>query len=365
MGMGCAMRDTTAQALKGRKVLVTGASGFIGRRLVAALAAAGAEVTAPARNRHSAAALAGLGVRVVTGEMADARAMAAAVDGQEVIFNLAYDFRASAQANLAGLDGLLTAAERLGRARIIHTSSIVVYDDWPGGALTETAPMERPGGSPYRRAKIAMERRLMAGSRPAAIMQPTIVYGPGSTLWTDGFAEALLTGAVVLPEPEGLCQGVFVDDVVQGLMRAAALPDLGRERFILNGPAPFAWSALIGGYRDILGAGEVRFRPAAELAPAHGHAQTAEDAAPSAAARISRVARRILGHQRFEALVRAARRRLKRGGEMRPDAHLFELFVARGSCPADMAQRRLGYAPAFGLSDGLAACADHLHRLRR
>ncbi|MFP3380520.1 hypothetical protein SB767_29820, partial [Bacillus sp. SIMBA_069] len=96
-----------------------------------------------------------------------------------------------------------------------------VYDDWPKGSVSESAPMDRPGGSPYRRAKIAMERRLMAGKLPAAILQPTIVWGAGSSLWTDGFAEALLAGAVLVPEPEGLCQGVYVEDVVQACLRAA------------------------------------------------------------------------------------------------------------------------------------------------
>src|SRR5690606_39281896 len=82
---------------------------------------------------------------------------------------------------------------------------------------------------------------------------PTIVYGPGSALWTDGFATALLGGGVVLPEPAGLCNGVFVEDVVQACLKAATLPDLGRERFVISGPAPFPWSALLQGYVRALG----------------------------------------------------------------------------------------------------------------
>jgi len=351
--------------LRGRKVLVTGATGFIGRRLVAALVAANATVTALGRIRQGAVAL-GPQVRFLTGSLSDPDSMATAVAGQDVIFNLAYDFRQSAAANVAAFETLLRAAEAEGRARLIHTSSIVVYDAWPGGALTEASLMARPGGSPYRRAKIAIEARAMASRLPVAILQPTIVWGPGSSLWTDGFAEALLAGGVVIPDPEGICQGVYVEDVVQACLRAATLPDLGHERFIINGAEPFAWSALIGGYSTILGRGTVSFAPAATLAPAVAHGDAPDDPAldrPSLAARISALGRRAIGHQRFEALVRALRRRLSRGKAMRPDAHLFELMVARGDCPPDLARTRLGYRPGYDLNAGLAACRDHLRRL--
>lgn len=358
-----------AQELLSRKVLVTGGSGFIGRRLVAALVQAGAEVTALGRTRHSAAALSGVPVRFVQGSLADAAAVRAAVAGQDIIFNLAYDFRQSAAANVAAFETLVSAAEAEGRVRIVHASSIVVYDGWPGGTISESSSMDRPGGSPYRRAKIAMERRLMAGTRPAAILQPTIVWGAGSSLWTDGFTEALLAGGVLVPEPEGLCQGVYVADVVQACLRAATLPDLGQERFIVNGSEPFPWSALLKGYARHLGRGAVRFTPASDLAPSVAHSQMTAadegDAAPSLAARISALGRGMLGHQRFEALVRLARRRLKGAGEMRPDAHLFELMVARGACPPDRARDRLGYSPAFDLAAGLADLAPYLRGLAR
>ena len=114
----------------------------------------------------------------------------------------------------------------------------MVYDGWPGEDLDEAGTMQRPGGSPYRQAKIRMEAQLMAGPVPAAILQPTLVYGPGSALWTDHLADTLAHGTQVLPEPEGLCNGVFVDDVVQAMFRAATMKDLGRERFIISGPDP-------------------------------------------------------------------------------------------------------------------------------
>ena len=349
------------ELLEGRRVLVTGATGFIGRRLTAALGAAKAEVTVLARSRSGLSALPP-GVRAEIGAME--RASAETLKGVEVLFNLAYDVRAPAAANLAAFDRLLAAAAAARVGRIVHLSSIVVHDAWPGGDCTEDGGMDRPGGGPYRQAKIAMERRLMAGPLPAAILQPTIVYGPGSSLWTDAFAEALLAGGVILPEPEGLCNGVYVDDVAQACLKAAVLPGLGRERFIVSGPEPFRWSDLLSGYAAILGRGEVRRLPAAELERALGPKPDENgDGSPSAAARVSALARRLIGHRRFEALVRAAKRRLSRGGMLHPNHHLLEEYRGAGICRIDHARTRLGYRPAFDLQRGLAATSDHLRLL--
>ncbi len=351
-------------AMAGVAVFVTGATGFIGRRLVAALHDAGAEVTVLTRSRAGLAELPP-GIRAEIGGMDDAGLLARALAGQAVLFNLAYDVRASAAENLAAFDRLMEAARKAGVGRVVHTSSIVVYDAWPDLDCDEGGSMDRPGGSPYRQAKIAMEQRLLSGPLPAAILQPTIVYGPGSALWTDGFAEALLAGGVVLPEPEGLCNGVFVDDVVQACLRAAVLSDLGRERFVISGPEPFAWSALLDGYAAILGQGTVRRVPLAEIERTLGpKADESAGHGPSLAARISAVARRLIGHKRFEALVRALKRRLSKAGELYPNHHLLEEYSGRGVCRIGHAQSRLGYAPAYDLERGLAATAEHLRAMK-
>ncbi|MGB5838039.1 MAG: NAD-dependent epimerase/dehydratase family protein [Albidovulum sp.] len=354
------------EALTGRKVFVTGATGFIGRRLVTSLLDTGAEVTVLLRSRAGAKDLPD-GVRTVIADMADGTALTQHLTEQDILFNLAYDVRASASTNLASFDTLLASAAAAGIGRIVHTSSIVVYDGWPNDDLTEGSSMDLPGGSPYRQAKIAMEKRLLAAPMAAAILQPTIVYGPGSSLWTDGFATALAEGGVVLPTPEGVCNGVFVDDVVQACLRAATLPDLGRERFIISGPDTFPWSALLQGYAAIMGQGEVKHVPVAELTAGLGPKpqEGATDAGPSLAARISSVARKLIGHKRFEALVRSIKSRLSKGGMLMPNHHLLEEYCGKGLCRIDHAKSRLGYAPAFDLERGLDASADHLKKLLR
>ncbi|MCA8879688.1 MAG: NAD-dependent epimerase/dehydratase family protein [Rhodobacteraceae bacterium] len=355
------METSGLDGFSGRRVLVTGASGFIGRRVVPALRAAGAKVTVLSRSR-SGSALADA-VDSVAGDLGRRGDVDRALAGQDVLVHLAYDVRATAAQNLADFETLLAAAGAAHLARVVHASSIVVYDGWPGADLDESCPMIRPGGSPYRRAKIAMEQRLIASGLPVTILQPTLVYGPGSTLWTDTFAEWLAAGAVVLPEPEGRCNAVYVDDVAQALVRAAAQDGSGQARFIISGVSPVSWSDLLTGYAGILGRGSIRHEAMAALAARVGPAPDPETAipdAPSKAARLSALARGVLGRERVEGLVHAVKRRMAPQGDHYPDRFLLDLFAARGVCRIDRAREMLGYAPAFGLAEGLAATAPYL-----
>ena len=345
--------------------MVTGASGFIGRRLVKALADAGAEVTALSRTGFGAADLGSGSVKTVTGSLNKPADLPEILRGQNVVFHLAYDVRASAAENLSAFENLYNAAIKSGVGRFVHTSSIVVYDGWPDRDLDEKSPMDRPGGSPYRRAKIDMERQLMNGPLPAAILQPTIVYGPGSAQWTDALASNIAAGGIVLPTPVGDCNGVFVNDVVQALIRAAVLPDLDRERFIISGPSSFSWSQLLEGYAKIIGTGNVEYRPLDELSERIGPKpdESADDDAPSAMAKISAIGRRVLGRERFENLVRLARQRLAKDGLTYPGHHLLEEYSATGTCQIDHARKRLGYRPEFDLEKGLAASEQHIRSM--
>lgn len=353
--------EDLARALSGVPVVVTGASGFIGHRLTLLLAGAGARVTVLMRARHEAAALRVLGVTVVPCDLAAGQVPVAALAGCAVLFHFAYDMRASGADNLRGFDALLAAAGAAGVGRIVHASSAVVYDGWPDGRLSEASASAAAGGGGYRQAKIAMERRLMAGAIPAVIVQPTIVYGPGSALWTDRPIAQLQAGGIVLPDPPGLCAAVHVDDVVQAAVRAAVLPDPGRERFLISGPDRMTWADFFAGYVRILGQGRVDLRalpppPPPQDGPASG---------PSLAARISAQARRVLGRRRFEALLAMAAGLRGAQGPALPDPGLHRLYAARPEIDMTAAQGRLGYIPTVDFSSGLATIADHLHLQHR
>ena len=359
------MNFTGSEKLQGQKVFVTGATGFLGGRLVPALLENGARVTTLLRSRHGTSDLEAKGTTVATAALGDRTAITEALRGHDILIHLAYDVRATAEKNLSDFAALIGAAEDAGIGRIVHTSSIVVYDGWPNEGLDETSPMQRPGGGPYRQAKIKMEKQLMAGPIPAAILQPTLIYGPGSALWTDQLTENLATGAQILPQPEGLCNAVFVDDVVQAILRAAALEDLGQERFVISGPEPVAWSDLLSGYSRIIGKGELPSGtlsgPLGPIGPRAGGAMRQAPRPSRQRPGSVRLAARCWGASGLKhwcgpskgACLRAMARPI-------PTGICWTFLPPRAGAASRRRKARLGYQPDYPLEKGLAATADYL-----
>ena len=239
---------------RGRSAVITGGTGFIGARLARKLALLGASVTIPTRDRSRGGAQIEPNIRLVSWNPADRASVAAAVAGADTLFNLAYDFRRSGDANMALYHVIADAAAKEGVQRFVHASSIAVYDGWPMEDLSEKSPCDGPG-HPYKMAKRAMERdlqlRVCMGEFDAAIIQPVNVYGPFSAMWTDAITDRIRAAGIVLPrEYEGLNNAVYVDDLVDAFVAAGDLPTGGAQRFIVAGPAPIPWKQIFSAYAE-------------------------------------------------------------------------------------------------------------------
>lgn len=343
----------------GQKVIVTGATGFIGRRLVAALQKTNADVTALVRSARSANALRSAGIGAEICKLEPGAALDRAVAGQDIVFHFAYDVRASGADNLAAFDALLEASKKAGVSRFIHASSIVVYDDWPAGLFDEASAASSAGGGDYRQAKIAMEQRLLDGDLPAAILRPTIVYGPGSSLWVDALRAQLRQGPVVLPDPVGTCPAVYVKDVVNGALAAAIVPELGQERFILTGPDQPTWQHYFEALAAQIGEGSVELRPKAELIAQIGTVSDQVDTSgPSLAAQVSAQLRQLIGHERFETIVSAIKSHVQPIGPVLPNPYMLNLYGATPHLSCEKTHARLGVRPVYDLQAGMAAIAQ-------
>lgn len=151
------------------RVLVTGASGLIGRRLTARLLRQGVSVTAFVRTPDALADLAGGGLTLARGVIEDGDALARAAAGCAAVVHLAnatgeVDEARVDAVNVGGTENVLAAARAAGVGRIVFTSTI-------------SAQRERLG--PYGRSKRAAEARVRAAGVPFVILRPSLVYGGG------------------------------------------------------------------------------------------------------------------------------------------------------------------------------------------
>jgi nucleoside-diphosphate-sugar epimerase len=234
-----------AYELRGKDILVTGATGFIGSRVALELAKSGARVRALVRNPAKAGGLADAGISTVIGDMAEPASLASAVRGCQAVFHFAgttNEFKPRAHFERVNLDGTRRLAEtalKEGIERFIHVSTVWVYGLKSGPGICETSPCA-PSGQAYADTKLEAEhavRRLIDDKGlPAIILQPSEVYGPGDPNWTERPIELIKSGRMILAGGgKGLIQPVFIDDLVRGVLAAAERGGLG-ETYILCGP---------------------------------------------------------------------------------------------------------------------------------
>ena len=333
-------------------ILVTGAGGFIGGRIVEVLHAAGlGPVRAGVRRWSTAAQVGRLPVDIVACDVQDLESLTAAMAGVGAVVHCAVG---TPKVNASGTRAVLAAARAAGVPRIVHLSTIDVYGR-ADGTYTEETPRKREGAA-YGDSKIAAEEAVeefrALGSK-VAVLRPTIVYGPGSASWTVEFAERLLAGTWLLAEDytSGLCNLVYVDDVAAAVLRALETPEPCNETFNVNGPEAITWSDYFH-----------RLNAALAMPPLPNVSRGRSQFAASAMAPVRASAKWVL--KKAPGLVMgvyqrsAWARRLMKGAEsaikQTPTSGEFRLYSIKAHFPIGKAERLIGYRPAFSVDDGIA-----------
>jgi uncharacterized protein YbjT (DUF2867 family) len=205
------------------KVLVTGATGFVGRALVPALVEAGYEVRAATRGVSRAASTAG--VEWVTCDVQQRSQVARAMAGMDAVFFLVHAMGSGAhdygRVERQGALELREAAAQAGVQRIVYLGGV--------------APAGQP--SEHLKSRLAVGEVLRAGSVPTIELRASMIIGNGSASWQIVRDLALRLPAMVLPSwtASRTCP-IALEDVVVALVRALQLPVSGSDWYDIPGP---------------------------------------------------------------------------------------------------------------------------------
>jgi dihydroflavonol-4-reductase len=217
--------------LPGNRVLVTGATGFLGHNLVTQLVAGGYPVRALVRETSDTRYLRELAVELCVGDVRDAATVNIAVDGCDYVvhaaglFRLWGEVREFERTNVEGTAYVLEAALRHGIQKLVHISTAAVAGNpQPGQVIDESTP-SRPVDA-YQRSKVDGEnlvRMFQQTARlPAVILRPGAFYGPwGRYAFNRLFFEDPLRGLLIQVHwGRRLTFPVFVPDVARVIVAA-------------------------------------------------------------------------------------------------------------------------------------------------
>jgi len=233
------------------RCLVTGATGFIGRRLVESLLAAGHEVGCTARATSRTDALRKLAVRIHSADVATGDGVAAAVVGYDVAYHLAGVTRGRTYAsfhrpNCLGVRHVVEACAAQTTPPVVVVASSLAAAG-PSGDRPHTPADESRPTSHYGRSKLAGESaaRAWAGRVPITIVRPPVVFGPGDPATLEWFRSIARFGLHVVPgfTPHRYSL-IYVDELTAFLQAAAArgtrlrADDLRRDELRSNDQRP-------------------------------------------------------------------------------------------------------------------------------
>lgn len=217
-----------------KRVLVTGATGFIGRHLVARCAQDGYVVRGLVRNASARDAVSSLH-EVAEGDVRDARAMKAAARDAEVVFHLAghahdissFEERVYREVNVDGTRNVLSGAVDAGVRVFVFFSSVKAMGERTRGCVDETAT-ETPETA-YGRTKLEAERLVFGSDWDTGMrvvcLRPPLVYGPGNKGNLLRMIAAIDAGLFLpLPDTGSLRSVVHVSNLVEAALMAANNP---------------------------------------------------------------------------------------------------------------------------------------------
>lgn len=294
-----------------RVCLITGATGFIGGRLVKRLTQDGYSVRCLARDGSDTSRLDTLNVEIALGDLTDAPSLARAVAGCNYVFHcgaLVTDWATTQEiirTNVGGTHSLLEAAAAASVKRFIHVSSTDVYG-YPGGVAIDESYASTRFRNWYSQTKRAAEAEVRHVEATRAldtvILRPATVYGPGSIDVIGEIARAIAAGHMLLIDRgranAGLC---FVENLIDAAALALSHDAAPGQAFNVSDGLAVSWKQLTDDLADGLSCSRacwsLPYRPAITIGflLEHGYRILRKSTGLSSPPLLSRQAVQVLG----------------------------------------------------------------------
>ncbi len=315
------------------RALVTGATGFVGARMVARLLGRHVSVRALVRHRLARGATPA-GLERVHGDVTQPESVRAAAAGCDVVFHCAWGGESLADArriNVEGTRHVLEAAAASGVRRLVHLSTMAVHGDALPAALSEDFPLVTAGDA-YGLSKAEGEQLAFELGRArgveVVVLRPTLVYGPAAPYWVVGYFDRVKREELALVDGgTGLANLLFVEDLVDAMLAAAEAPGAAGAACLVSGDHAVTWAEYIGHFARMCG------KP---LPPS----------LPLWRAKVEMQVLRVYG-------TLTQRPRRLQGMDVR-------LMSQHCAVRIDRARQVLGWSPATSLAQGMAVCEDWL-----
>ena len=225
------------------RIAVLGASGFVGSRLVELFHLTGwASVRPVVRNVASLARLARFELDWCIADACDQAAMTKVFTGCDSVVNL---IAADPAIIVANATASYQAAQAAGVKRMVFMSSASVHGLAPLPGTDESSSLHTNHVFAYNNAKVNAERALVDlrknGSVELSILRPGIVFGPRSR-WISHIANQILTdSAYLINGGQGICNSIYVDNLIEAIRLALTVPAADRDVFIVGDRERVTW----------------------------------------------------------------------------------------------------------------------------
>ena len=254
------------------KSLITGGTGFIGSRLALRLLEAGNEVSVLGQVNNSAeeenlVEIKEAGADVIIASITDVGVVTEATSGIDYVFHLAaaqHEMNVPDQlfwdVNVEGTKNLLNASLAAGVKRFIHGSTIGVYDPDLRGTIDEQSPL-RPDNI-YGITKLEAEKVVTSFQEklPVVIIRISETYGPGDRRLLKLFRGIKSGMFFVIGAGKNIHHLLYIDDLVEGLIRAGREDDVTGRIITLSGKEPLSTNAMVRTIAQELGVNPPRWR---------------------------------------------------------------------------------------------------------